>query len=285
VNAPICHGAGRRHKTLSDQVRVIEYVDANGQHQVISDNNQLKAAAGCFGLLGLVTHITFELTAMTYAIMKPRKRDIGLAIPPLNRSDVPFALQRTWTDSQLAEALKDFESSAANDYYCEWFWFTYQTQAWVNAWNTTTETRDVVDYPPLWQVWLQWVQEWIGGIVTTSMFFQALPGRWQTQLLATLAMAYLPPTSSEAEEPETKTYLPDALHFRRGVSPLVASLPRQPSRQSPELLVPIHPLRQTALHRYKTCVSATWSSRSPFPLSPPTPANPTSPSSAEPGGM
>ncbi|KAI9881007.1 MAG: hypothetical protein M1830_009501 [Pleopsidium flavum] len=217
VNAPICHGAGRRNKTLSDQVRVIEYVDANGQHQLLSDNNHLKAAAGCFGLLGLVTHITFELHAMTYAVMKPRKRDIGLAIPPLNRSDVPLALHRTWTDTQLAEALKDFESSAADDYYCEWFWFTYQTQAWVNVWNTTTETTDVVDYPAPWQVWLQWVQEWIGGIVTTSTFFQALPSRWQTQLLATLAMAYLPPTSSEAQAPEIKSYLPDALHFRRGI--------------------------------------------------------------------
>lgn len=225
VNAPICHGAGRRHKTLSDQVRVIEYVDTNGQHQIISDKKQLKAAAGCFGLIGIVTHITFELSAMTYAVMKPRKTDIGLAIPPPNRSDVPLALQRTWTDAQLDKALEDFERSAADDYYCEWFWFTYQSEAWVNSWNTTTDATDVVDYPDPPQIWLQWVQEWLAGIVTTSTFFQALPGRWQTQLLATLVMANLPPTSSETPEPEIKTYLPDALHFRRGVRFLITSLP------------------------------------------------------------
>ena len=26
VNGPICHGAGRRHKTINDQVVAIEYV-------------------------------------------------------------------------------------------------------------------------------------------------------------------------------------------------------------------------------------------------------------------
>jgi len=87
VNGPICHGAGRRHQTLSDQVREIEYIDVNGKQQSVSDPRLLKAAAGCFGLLGVVTHITFELDAMTYAIMKPRKPDINLSVPPLSQTD------------------------------------------------------------------------------------------------------------------------------------------------------------------------------------------------------
>ena len=48
-NAPICHGAGLRNKTLSDLVYEIEFVNANGELQKVNDSNQLKAAAGCFG--------------------------------------------------------------------------------------------------------------------------------------------------------------------------------------------------------------------------------------------
>jgi hypothetical protein len=69
VNGPICHGAGLSHKTLSDYVRRIEYVDCNGQLQTVNDPVHIKAAAGAFGLLGVVTHITFELDAMTYAVI------------------------------------------------------------------------------------------------------------------------------------------------------------------------------------------------------------------------
>ena len=69
VNGPICHGAGISHKTLSDYVRRIEYVDCNGKLRAVDDPYLIKAAAGAFGLLGVVTHITFELDAMTYAVM------------------------------------------------------------------------------------------------------------------------------------------------------------------------------------------------------------------------
>ena len=51
-NALMCHGGGIRHKTISDLVRRIEYVDANGEYQSVTDATQLKAAAGSFGLLG-----------------------------------------------------------------------------------------------------------------------------------------------------------------------------------------------------------------------------------------
>lgn len=69
VNGPICHGAGITHKTLSDYVRRIEYVDCKGEHRTVDDPYLIKAAAGAFGLLGVVTHITFELDAMSYAVM------------------------------------------------------------------------------------------------------------------------------------------------------------------------------------------------------------------------
>lgn len=226
LNAPICHGAGRGHQTLSDYVRQVEYVDANGEHRTVSDPEQLKAAAGCLGLLGVVTHLTIELDAMTYAVMEPRKVDVGLAVPPLAKSDIPVALRQAWyneshADSLLEHARQDFEKRATDDYFSEWFWFTYQLKSWVNTWNTTEDASNVASYPSEAQVFLQWVEGWIAGVITASAFFRALPGRWQTQLIATLGMAVLPPTLGEDDTPTIKTSVADALHFRRGVGDLL----------------------------------------------------------------
>jgi hypothetical protein len=168
---------------------------------------------------------------MTYALMRPSKPDIGLAIPPLEPSDVPLALQKTYTASRLAAAQAEFEDRAANDYYSEWFWFPYQGRAWVNTWNDTTDEAGVVDYPDTFATWLQWVQNWLGGVITSNKFFQEMPGRWQAQILATLSMAFLPPQMPMEDVKEIKTYVPDALHFRRGVSPLIPkSFPEEEKR-------------------------------------------------------
>lgn len=220
--SPICHGAGRQHQTVNDYVRAVEYVDANGEHRTVSDPAHLRAAAGCFGLLGVVTHITFELEKMRYAVLQPIKPDIGLAIPPLSRNDIPIALRKTYTDAQYAAALKEFQNRATNDYYSEWFWFTRSQQAWVNTWNPTDDKTDVVEYPSPFQTWLQWVEGWLGAVITGNPIFNALPGRWQAEVLATLGMVNLPPfgfsSFGQTEVTETiKTSIPNALHFRRGI--------------------------------------------------------------------
>ena len=222
VNGPICHGAGIDHETINDYVRKVEYVDANGNHQCIDDPVHLKAAAGCFGLLGIVTHITFELDQMSYAVLKPRKVQVAEAIPPLDKEQIPLALRTAEYDninnSTLAKWKKDFAKRAAKDYYSEWFWFTYQKRVWVNTWNKTTDPLGAIDYPDAYETFYQWLQGWIGGVVSANPLFQALPGAWQAQMLATLGMTVLPPTNGEDEAPTFKTLLPDALHFRRGVS-------------------------------------------------------------------
>lgn len=217
VNGPICHGAGRRNKTISDQVVAIEYVDVNGVHQSVVDKDQLKAAAGCFGLLGIVTHITFELEAMTYAVLRPKKTPISLAIPPLSMSEVPLALYKNWTEKDVADAKADFIKRATNDYYAEWFWYTYQSTAWVNTWNPTTSSAGAKDFPSPAGVFLQWLQCWVGGWFSQTYFFQHIPGHWQAQFLAIAGMAVLPPTVFDIEQVEIKTYLPDGLHFFRGI--------------------------------------------------------------------
>ncbi|SMR44975.1 unnamed protein product [Zymoseptoria tritici ST99CH_1A5] len=222
VNGPICHGAGLSHKTLSDYVRRIEYIDCNGKFQMVDDPKMLTAAAGAFGLLGVVTHITFELDAMTYAIMKPLKEDVGLGVPPLEKSDIPVALRSDWYDApdaaeRISTATAEFKRRAADDYYSEWFWFPYQRKVWTNTFNTTSDSAGVLDYPDDANVFLQWVQGWLGGVITGVPFFNAIPGYWQAQLLASLAMAALPPTVGESKTPTFKTLLPNGLHFRRGV--------------------------------------------------------------------
>lgn len=222
VNGPICHGAGISHKTLSDYVRRVEYVDCNGELRMVDDAEELKAAAGAFGLLGVVTHITFELDAMTYAVMQPLKEDVGLGVPPLDKSDIPVALRSDWYNApdaanQIAAATAEFERRASNDYYSEWFWFTYQRKVWTNTFNITTDPAGAKNYPDDANVFLQWVQGWLGGVITTVPFFNAIPGYWQTQLIASLGMAALPPTLGESRTPTYKTLLPNALHFRRGV--------------------------------------------------------------------
>ena len=138
VNGPICHGAGARHDTVYDYVRELGYADANGKLREVTDPGHSRAAAGCFGLLGVVTHITFELDKMTYAVLKPRKVDIARAIPPLDINQIPPALgDEKWGKSGYTEEFeacrKDFEKQAANHYYSKWFWFTLQQRVWVNT--------------------------------------------------------------------------------------------------------------------------------------------------------
>ncbi|KAB8302050.1 hypothetical protein EYC80_005502 [Monilinia laxa] len=221
VNGPICHGAGRRHKTVSDYVRAIEYIDANGIHRTITKRAHLRAAAGCFGLLGIVTHITFLLSPMSYAVLRPTKPDIALAIPPLSPSDVPIALRKSWTPAQYADALADFEDKANNDYYSEWFWFTRSQQAWVNTWNETGDAEGAVEYPSPFDTFVQWVQGWVGSVLTGSEVFGLLPGRWQACILSSFGMVALPPFEfNDFEQKKTieyKTALPNGLHFRRGI--------------------------------------------------------------------
>lgn len=243
VNGPICHGAGLAHKTLSDYVRRIEYVDCNGLLQVVDDPYLLKAAAGAFGLLGVVTHITFELDAMTYAVMQPLKEDVGLGVPPLSKEDIPVALRSAWYNApdaadQIAQATTEFNIRAATHYYSEWFWFTYQRKVWTNTFNTTSDPAGATQYPDDANVFLQWIQGWLGGVITTVPLFNAIPGYWQAQLIASLGMAALPPTFGEHKTPTYKTLLPDALHFRRGVQnmrvrDLELQIPLPPRKDDP----------------------------------------------------
>ena len=76
----------------------MEYVDANGQLNKIdiSTPDLLRAAAGCFGLISIVTHLTLKFDAMSCALIKPYKLPVIKAIPPppnMLESNIPLPLR------------------------------------------------------------------------------------------------------------------------------------------------------------------------------------------------
>jgi hypothetical protein len=215
-NGPICHGAGIRNRTLSDLVASIEFVNPLGQVQTVDDPAQLAAAAGCFGLLGIVTAVTLKLDAMSYASMRPSKRRVGLTIPPPAGYPIPSQIDMSGiTQEQLAQALQDFEKQAEQSYYAEWFWFPFQTECWINTWNNDGSKSRAEDYPPPLEVFLQWLEEYLAECLNNWGPFQALPGWVQAGFLGFAAMSQLPDIAPT--DPPIVTPLIDALHFRRGI--------------------------------------------------------------------
>lgn len=210
-NGPICHGAGWRNETLSDLVTEVEFVNVLGQLQIVNDPQILKAAAGAFGLLGVVTAVTLKLDPMTFAALLPAKTRLALAVPPPDGYPVPAGVDMSGiTPQELADATTEFVSRCENSYYAEWFWFTFQENAWINTWNNDGVREQAIDYPSPLETSAQELQEYLAGLLVGSDFFNRLPEYYQASMLATSAMTFLPTAS-------VTTFLIDALHFRRGI--------------------------------------------------------------------
>ncbi|KAK0759490.1 hypothetical protein N5P37_007678 [Trichoderma harzianum] len=221
ANAPICHGAGIENKTLSDLVRKIEYVDCHGQPRTVNDEEELRAAAGCFGLIGVVTHLTLEFKPMSIARMQPEKLPVIHAVPPPDgwlEEDIPIALRLPVTAEQREADIRQFESHCENDYYAEWFWFPYHDQVWVNCWNTIPQVANVQSFPGPYKAAKQIVTQSLLNMLQSTPALKELfrlpkvTGGLIT-LLSKVAMDSLP------NEP-IETYLPEALHFQRGIQNL-----------------------------------------------------------------
>ena len=217
-NAPICHGSGRRHKTLSDLVRKIEYVDANGELRVVDKPEHLRAASGCFGLMGVVTHLWMEFEPMTYAAMQPRHIPTIRAIPPppgMLEEDIPPALRLKLTDEEKRKDQQAFERHANDDYYTEWFWFPYSETVWVNCWNNTLDDANLEDYPDNLTIFLAFVSQFALNVLQSAPALHNLIdalGRNEavTALIGKAARLVLP-------DRDVKTYVTEALHFQRGI--------------------------------------------------------------------
>lgn len=241
------HGAGIKNPTLSDLVRCIEYVDATGTLRKVdmSTPDILRAAAGCFGLIGVVTHLVLECDPMSCALLEPRKFPVIEAIPPppdLPGSAIPIPLRprQPLSAERKAQLQRDFETRALSTDYAEWFWFPYSSEVWVNSWHQTSDVSDAVSYPSDAKTILQVFGTIMMNIAqNATLLLEAtdfLPEA-QTKLLTWLAMKNLDDIGENGKK--IKTWLPDALHFQRGVQnirvrDLEVEFPLQPKAPSIE---------------------------------------------------
>ncbi|KAF5344803.1 hypothetical protein D9758_014414 [Tetrapyrgos nigripes] len=217
-NAPICHGAGITTSTLSDLVAEVEYVDPQGNIQTVSDPEELRAASGCFGLLGVVLSVTLRVDKMQTAVMQPQKIPVQLAIPPPPNYPVPSEIDMSrYTPQDLQKAQKAFQDAIENQYYVEWFWFPFQHEVWVNVWTRAefTTTDKLGPYPSNFQAGLQWLEGLFAELINNWSVFKRLPGRLQAWIFGAIGMLQMPdvPNAKDA----IKTYVSEALHFRRGI--------------------------------------------------------------------
>ena len=207
----ICHGAGSRHQTLSDLVAEVEFVNARGELQTVSDPKLIKTAAGAFGLLGIITSLTLKLDPMTYATFQPRTPRVGIAIPPPEGYAVPAEVDMSGiTDADLAEARANFTRQCEEYYYAGWFWFPYQKDVYVNCWQNDGAKEDAQPFP---QEHEKRTSE--AGLflleLSQNTAFKVLPGRQQAEIFGTAAMAALP------SDVTIVTPLIEALHHQRGI--------------------------------------------------------------------
>ncbi|KAK2008685.1 hypothetical protein LZ32DRAFT_631414 [Colletotrichum eremochloae] len=198
-NAPICHGAGRRHQTLSDLVRRIEYIDCNGEPQEVTKPEHLPAASGCFGLMGVVTHITLEMSPMTYARLEPQKVPVAFAVPPpadMDLDQLPATLADPWRklgDKQKQEHQAIFERRATDDFYSD---------------------AGVTNFPDNLHIFVSFMQTFTMNVLQNSSLLDKLINHTFTEAAVTIISRFA--MWALLEKPVT-TYLPDALHFQRAI--------------------------------------------------------------------
>ncbi|KAG9078733.1 hypothetical protein FRC06_008199, partial [Ceratobasidium sp. 370] len=219
-NGSICHGAGFDTTTLSDLVAEFHYIDPNGNSKSITDPEQLRAASGCFGLLGICTAVTLRLEPMAMAVMNPVKLPLPLAIPPPPGFQVPAAIDMSgFTPEQLEKARHDFVKRCEEDDYLEWFWFPLTSQVWVNTWKKEpadqSTIKELEPYPSHLGAIVQWAEGWAAqSLINTWVFQNLLTPVLQTLAIATIALETMPDLPEP--QPPIKTLISEAIHFRRG---------------------------------------------------------------------
>ncbi|GAB1522219.1 hypothetical protein RhiTH_005331 [Rhizoctonia solani] len=218
-NGPICHGAGLSTTTLSDLVAEFHYIDPHGNKKSISDPDQLRAASGCFGLLGICTAITLRLDAMSMAVMKPVKVPLVLAIPPPIGYKIPDVIDMSGvTPEDLEKARQEFVRRCEEDYYLEWFWYPLTKDVWVNTWKKVDDAAAIESlepYPSPFDALIQWGQGWLAEQIVNTDIFRSLSGRVQALLMGQVTLGAMPhiPDPKKA----IRTLTSEALHFRRGI--------------------------------------------------------------------
>jgi hypothetical protein len=221
TNATICHGAGLSTSTLSDLVVEVCYIDAHGREQTVNDPQELKAASGCFGFLGIVTSITIQMEPMTVAEMRPTQVPVVLAIPPPKGFPIPEIIQKQTreaniTDEDIENARKEWIRRCEEDHFHEWFWFPYQKNAWVNTWKRRAWRPEDAHLPQFPTFGIQNYEESqvhgdMAVVVSESTW---LSGPEQAYAFGLTCLASLPNIS--AEQSSITSYISEGIHFRGG---------------------------------------------------------------------
>ena len=213
TTSTMCHGGGLQHKSLSDRIIGLEYVDSEGEVRTVEDPEHLKAAAGAMGMLGIIVSITLKMDVMTYARWGPRK--------------ITDPMEEYW--SRPGEALSQEAVAMFEDhYYAEWIAFPRHHTGgrgliWQNVWSNdglAEESTTLITYiEEAYEISYQFLAEVanLGFKVVLEAydaedFLYWLYG-WMTGVASNLAMPDLP-------EPVT-TSTTEALHFQRGLHTLV----------------------------------------------------------------
>jgi D-arabinono-1,4-lactone oxidase/FAD binding domain len=164
-----CHGTGWNYQTVSDFITEIEFVAADGQVHVFSDEttpNEMAAARVNLGLLGLITKVTLRVEPLY------RLHDEELAVPTatvmgLNGQDDPTNLHKLVTENE----------------YVELFWFPgsgFDGEIWVKKFNRTEEA--VRDVPPRPDGWIDQYADQIMSWTAENplLWYILLPAIWST---------------------------------------------------------------------------------------------------------
>lgn len=223
TNAMICHGAGIKNKTISDLIREIKFINVNGEEQIVNDKEQIKAAAGCFGLLGLVTSLTFELDKMTYGNLKTsEKKLLVLTVPPQIGTKPSSQLKKHLNKQNLSamenqgeinQAIQEFAANCEDSYYAEFFWFPLHDQGWANCWKNNGDQAKSVRYPGTSMANVEKAGSYLAYLADNALgdHAPALIKKIQTKLFSTVAMSILP------DKKDLVCSVEDLIHFEDGI--------------------------------------------------------------------
>ncbi len=232
VLSNMCHGSGIFHKSLTDLVIGIEYVDARGDLAIIYDPDVfsmanatpdagvkipdarlLKIIAGHFGLIGIVTNIYIQLDEMTFARFQPKKTErLALSVPPRKLTDIPPQVDMSGiTERDIESAKSEFIANVKDKYYCEWFFFPYQNYTWTNIWQNDGNINQSELYPTKSKVVLEEVSEYTAYLII-PVLQRFLTQKQLAQFFGDLAFK-----QAFSSEKPIVTPVSEAIHFQRGI--------------------------------------------------------------------
>ena len=206
-----CHGAGLTTRTMSDLVVEIEYVNADGNIQVVNDPDQLKAVAGSFGLFGIILSLTYCFPKMTYALFDPKTPSMKDIIP-----------QQESDASVLGDLIE-------NNYFNEFFWFPgngTETGFWMNIFDNNgkrenVETNLITETTKDFQTRISFIFSLSVNVL--QAINEILPNSSENPVLTLLENINSKVSSfagiealPKLDKPKT-LHLTEALHFHRGV--------------------------------------------------------------------